>query len=72
MYICMYISLSDAKQALPFHQVLPPREPSSVRYAALGDSITAGLCTHAGGYPESLAAYNDGWEAINLGAPGTR
>jgi hypothetical protein len=56
----------------PRPSVRAPPPPPIVRYVALGDSITAGMCSRGAAYPEILSKMSPGWEAINLGAPGVR
>jgi hypothetical protein len=56
----------------PRPTVHAPPAPAIVRYVALGDSITAGMCSRGAAYPELMAKMSPGWEAINLGAPGVR
>lgn len=66
------LHLESSAPGAPRPTVHAPPPPPTVRYIALGDSITAGMCSRSAAYPELLAGMSPGWEAVNLGAPGVR
>ena len=66
----LHLEAAAAGARRPALRLIP--DAPTVRYVALGDSITAGMCSRGAAYPELLAALNPGWAGINLGAPGVR